>query len=200
MAKTFTANIFSVSSLRQLKKDLTEYRNSLQFKLETFVKILLDEGIKVAWQHSEDIPGALGSHKMGEHVSFMTEPIETSEGTVYGVLLGRGDTITGMWYENDGEGGYRMVSDTINALLVLEFGTAAMALPQQDAFGVTAGQGTKSKRGHEDDFAWKIITKVSNGKPVAWKTATAIQPTQPMYHAGLAMFEKIQEAAKIAFK
>ena len=78
MAKTFTANIFSVSSLRQLKKDLTEYRNSLQFKLETFVKILLDEGIKVAWQHSEDIPGALGSHKMGEHVSFMTEPIETS--------------------------------------------------------------------------------------------------------------------------
>lgn len=200
MAKEFTVNIFSASSLRQLKKDLIAYRDSLQGKLERFVQILLDEGVRVAQEHSQDIDGALGTHKMGRHVYFSAEPIETSDGVVHGIMLGQGDTIAGYWFQGDGHGNYEEVSDTINALMVLEFGTAAMALPPQTAFGVVGGQGTKSRNGHEDDFAWKIITRIDkDGNPVEWKNATAIQPTQPMYHAGLAMYEKVKEAALAAF-
>lgn len=201
MAKTYTANVFSAKSLKQLQKDLKEYRDSLQGKLERFVKILLDEGVMVAQERSQDIDGALGTHKMGRHVYFSAEPIETTNGVVHGIMLGQGDTIVGYWYQNDGQGNYEEVSDTINALMALEFGTAAMALPPQTAFGVVGGQGTKSRNGHETDYAWKIITRVdSNGNPVEWKNATAIQPTQPMYHAGLAMYEKVREAAIAVFR
>lgn len=201
VAKTFSVNVFSVSSLRQLKKDLQTYRDSIDGKLEKLMRILLDEGISVAQEKSEDEPGALGTHKMGRHVFFSAEPIETSDGKVYGVMIGRGDTITGHWYVNDGEGNYSQVSDTINALMALEFGTAALAVEPTTAFGVDGGRGTKSKYGHENDFAWKIITRIdSKGKPVEWKNATAIMPTQPMYHAGLAIYEKVKEAALVAFK
>lgn len=200
MAKTLRVNVFSASSIRQLKKDLIAYRDSIDVKLQRLVDSLLETGINTAIEHSADKAGPLGTHKMGRHVYFSSEPIETVDGTVHGIMLGEGDTIVGRWFQNDGHGNYTEVSDTINALMVLEFGTAALALEPQTAFGVVGGQGTKSRNGHENDFAWKIITRVDkDGNPVEWKDATAIQPTQPMYHAGLAMYEKVKETALAVF-
>ena len=201
MGKTLKANAFSIESLRELQKELTKYRDSLQGKMEKFITLLLKEGIKVALEKSADIDGALGTHEMGRHVFFGAEPVETKDGVVYGLMIGTGDDIVGEWYANDGNGNYVPQKDVINALMALEFGTAAMALPPTEAFGVLGGRGTFPALYHEDDYAWHIVTKVdSKGKPVEWKTATAIQPTQPMYHAGLAMYQKIRQAAITAFR
>lgn len=208
MGKTLTANAFSVKSLRALQKELERYRDSLQGKMERFITLLLEEGIKVAQEYSQDEEGAFGTHQMGKSVFFYHEPVETSDGKVYGIMIGEGDDIpAGTYYVNDGKGNYTPITgDSINALLALEFGTAAQALPTQSAFGVTGGKGTLSKYGHDDDMAWKIVTRIGKDeksdriKPVDWKNATAIKPTQPMYHAGLAMYQKIRQAAITAFR
>lgn len=200
MGKTLKANVFSVKSLRALQKELEKYRDSLQGKMETFIALLLEEGVKVAQERSTDVSGAFGTHEMGKHVFFGAEPVETKDGVVYGVMIGTGDEIVGEWFANSGNGFYFPQKDTINALMALEFGTAAMAVPPTTAFGVTGGRGTFPALYHEDDYAWKIVTKIdSKGKPIAWKNATAINPTQPMYHAGLAMYQKIRQAAVTAF-
>lgn len=208
MGKTLTANTFSVKSLRALQKELERYRDSLQGKMERFITLLLEEGIKVAREYSQDDNEKFGTHQFGKSVFFYHDPVETSDGKVYGVLIGEGDDIpAGTYYVNDGKGNYTPITgDSINALLALEFGTAAQALPQQSAFGVTGGQGTLSKYGHENDMAWKIVTALGKDKdsgrikPIAWKTATSVKPTQPMYHAGLAMYQKVKEAAITAFR
>ena len=207
MGKTLTANAFSVKSLRALQKELEKYRDTLQGKMEKFITILLDEGVRVAQMKAVDKSGALGTHQMGRHVYFGAEPVETVDGVVHGIMIGTGDDIpAGTYYVNDGNGNYTPISnDSINALLALEFGTAMMALPQQTAFGVTGGRGTLSKYGHDEDYAWKIITKIGkdengNIRPIEWKNATAISPTQPMYNAGLAMYQKVKEAAITAFR
>ena len=201
MGKTLTANAFSIKSIKALQKELKEYRDSLQGKMERFIELLLKEGVTTACEKAVDIDGALGTHKMGTHVFFCSEPVQTSEGVVYGVMIGTGDDIVGEWYQNDGNGRYVPQKDTINALMALEFGTAAMALPPTEAFGVLGGRGTFPALFHEDDFSWKIVTKIdSKGNPVEWKTATAIQPTQPMYHAGLAMYQKVKQTAYAVFR
>ena len=203
MGKTLTANAFSVKSLRALQKELERYRDSLQGKMELFIELLLNEGIRVAFEKSKDISGALGTHQMGRFVFYDYEPIETSDGKVYGVMVGYGKDIPARtYYVNDGHGNYTPITEnSINALMALEFGTAAMALPPTTAFGVRGGQGTLSKYGHDSDFAWKIITRLDGkGKPIEWQDATAIQPTQPMYNAGLAMYQKVKEAAITAFR
>ena len=200
MGKTLKANAFSVSSLKELQKELKAYRDSLQGKMEKFITLLLKEGVTTASLKSSDISGALGTHEMGKHVYFGAEPVETKDGVVYGLMIGTGDDIVGEWYVNDGNGNYYPQKDVINALMALEFGTAAMALPPTEAFGVLGGRGTFPALYHEDDFAWHIVTKIdSKGNPIEWKTATAIQPTQPMYHAGLAMYQKIRQTAVAVF-
>lgn len=205
MGKTFTANAFSVSSLKKLQKELKAYSDSLQGKMERFITLLLKEGVRVAREKSADIEGPLGTHEMGKHVFFEAEPVETADGIVYGIMIGTGDDIVGEWYANDGNGNYLHQKDVINALMAIEFGTAAMALPPTEAFGVVGGRGTFPALYHEEDYAWHIITKVGVDKetgktiPIEWKPATAIQPTQPMYNAGLAMYQKIKQTAIAVF-
>lgn len=199
MSRTFKANVFSAKSLRELQKELTEYRDSLQGKMQTFMERLLAEGIVVAEKYSEDVNGRYGTHKMGALVSF-NKSVETSEGKIYGILVGTGKDVIGEWYVNDGSGNYSRTQAEINSLLAIEFGTAALALRPQDAFGVHGGKGTLARHGHENDKAWYIITGLDNkGKPEKFKLATAIEPTRPMYQAGLAMYEKVKEIGKEVF-
>lgn len=194
------ANMFSVSSLKQLKKDLEKYKKSLPNKMKIFVDELLKIGIEAA-EANVDVGGRYGTHKMKDlgHIEFRRE-VNTADGKVYGIMFGHGEDVHGEWYENDGNGAYHLVEDTINSMLAVEFGTAGKALPIQDAFGVTAGQGQKA-RYHANDDEWYIITALDkDGKPAAWKPATAITPSRPMYQAGLKMYEGVKKAAEVAFR
>lgn len=201
MAKVLKANVFSVKSLRQLKKDLEQYRDSLEGKTKTFISILLDEGIRVAQEKAVDEGGKYGTHEMVKrgHIMFTRDSF-MSNGAACGIMYGTGGDILGQWYINDGNGNYTLETGFINSLMAIEFGTAAKALPKQESFDVVGGKGTLAKYGHDNDLGWYIVTKIDGkGKPIEWKEATAITPTQPMYYAGLAMYEKIKEAAITAF-
>ena len=207
MGKRLTANAFSAKSLKALQKELEKYKDSLQGKMEKFIALLLDEGVRVAREiSSKDTEGSYGTHKMANHAFFEAEPIKTTDGVVYGIMIGSGDDIVGEWYTNDGNGNYVKQKDVINALMALEFGTAAKALPAQESFGVLGGQGTFPALYHGNDCEWHIITKVGVDKktgktvPVEWKPATAITPTRPMYNAGLAMYQKVKQAAIEVFR
>ncbi len=195
------ANVLSVSSLENLKKDLKAYRDSLEDKLSIFVEELLKIGIETAEQNV-DAGGTYGTHEMAQlgNISFRKE-VTTADGKVYGIMYGSGGDVTGEWYVNDGNGHYTLKTDTINSMLAVEFGTAGKALPAQDGFGVSGGQGTMSRYGHQNDNAWYIVTGLDEkGKPNEWKAATAITPTRPMYKAGLAMYEEVKKAAEAAFR
>lgn len=200
MGKNYTVNVFSTKSIRQLKKELIKYRDSLEGKCMTFIKRLLDEGISAAQQNATGESGTFGTHKMYKYVSFTAEPVETSDGVVYGVMVGSGQDIKGTWYENDGSGHYTQVSDTINALLALEFGTAAQFIDPSSVFTKSDISVSRGKNGHQNDMGWYIITGLDDkGKPNEWKFATSIKPSQPMYKASLAIMEKIVTVAKEVF-
>ena len=169
--------------------------------MEVFVEELLKIGIEEAKENINK-GGKFGTHKMADLGNvFFRKEVNTADGKVYGIMFGHGDDVHGEWYENDGNGAYHLVEDTINSMLAIEFGTAGKALPVQDAFGVTAGQGQKA-RYHANDDEWYIVTAIDpdKGNPIAWKRATAIEPTQPMYHAGIAMYEGVKKAAEVAFR
>ena len=183
-------------TLAEIAEQLYEYADSLDDKNERFVKTLIDKGIKVAEQYSVDIEGEFGTHKMGRLVTFSSK-VDANTNGVVGYLIGEGQDVESEWVSPSGE---EIRSGSINSLLALEFGTAGMALPPQEAFGGVGGQGTNSFYGHEQDLVWYFNTGEVNDKNKAvWKKATAIQPTQPMFHAVTEMINLIEETAKEVF-
>ena len=182
--------------MAEIAEQLYEYADSLDDKNERFVKTLIDKGIKVAEQYSVDIEGEFGTHKMGRLVTFSSK-VDANTNGVVGYLIGEGQDVESEWVSPSGE---EIRSGSINSLLALEFGTAGMALPPQEAFGGVGGQGTNSFYGHEQDLVWYFNTGEVNDKNKAvWKKATAIQPTQPMFHAVTEMINLIEETAKEVF-
>lgn len=177
----------STASVQRAIKEVKDYKKSLEAKNKLFVDKLLDIGIEVAKENAVDIPGTFGTHHMGEYVSFSKE-LSNSKGKSKGLILGMGAEI----YSAVNEG------RSINSLMALEFGTAALALEPQAMFGVSGGRGTNSRSGHENDLVWWAYT-VENGKRIR-KKLTAIEPTRPMYHAATEMLLQIQRVAQEVFE
>ena len=177
-------------SIDNLIDELNDYSNSLDDKVKIFVDRLLEIGVKTA-ENVPGIPGTFGSHKMENYVSFYKE-LDVEKDGCHGVMLGVGETFDVTW----GERGEK--SGSINALLSLEFGTAALAVPKTTKFGATGGKGTNSRYGHQDDAEWYFaIGKDENG--MIWKKATAIHPTHPMMKASDEMLRQIKKVAKEVF-
>lgn len=187
--KKFKATL-NKNSLNKLVRQLEEYRDGLDGKMATFIEKLLDVGIKVARFQSIDVPGQFGTHQMGRYVTFEKE-IEVGNNTCRGLMLGIGETLFSTWYAREERHG------SINAIMALEFGTAALALSVREAFGAVGGQGTNSKYGHENDMEWFLYKE--NGGHVERIKATAIRPTRPMYNAALEMSRQIVETAREVF-
>ena len=183
-------------SIDCLADELLKYADSLKDKNERFIAELLDKGIKVARDKTIDVDGTFGSHKMGHYVTFEME-CNSKGSSVEGILIGVGQNIITQWMSPDNS---EPRVGIINALHVLEFGTAAKALEPQTAFGVMGGQGTNSFYGHEDDLVWYFNTGEKDEKGrTKWKKATAITPTQPMYYAATEMLQAIEDVAKNIF-
>lgn len=178
----------SYGGLLNISRKLKDYAKSLEAKNALFITLLTGRGIKVARQRAAE-----GTHHMGEFISFETE-VSGEKGTTVGVITGTGQTFPSTWLDRSGKEQNGMVYP----LSMLEFGSAGLALPEQDAFGGHGGQGSFSVSGHENDIWW-YVTKVYPDGRVVRKLATAIAPTRPMYNAMLRMRHDIMECAKIAF-
>ena len=113
-------------SIEKTVKELEKYRDSLSSKSEQFINRLMDEGIKVAYQHLGRYTG---------YVEFTKEI--TNDGTHYvGVLIGENSKpFINTWKVKSGE-----KSVEVNSILMAEFGSGWLANVIWDVSGV--GQGT----------------------------------------------------------
>lgn len=188
MRKKIKVNLFSVRSLESLKDSLQEYRDSLDRRCEAFVNDLLKIGIDTAVMKASETDGdPYGTHQMARYITFTAKAAELTEYGVRGIMIARGETLHSEWFRTVGEGEAESVQGEINALLVVEFGTAIFNLN---------GSGAR----HASESDWYFATSVDkNGKPTNWKHATAIQPTRPLHNAFLEMEQAIEEAAKRNF-
>jgi len=180
----------SESGINKLIDDLNEYKDSLDDKAELFVQKLLDIGITRA-ESVPGISGTFGTHKMENYV-YYTKEFEQSIDGYDGFIVGVGMEFDVTWGAHDEKHG------SLNALKALEFGTAGLALPPTNVFGVTGGQGTNSQYGHANDTEWYFLERDANGKVVR-QTATAIKPTRPMMQAMEEMISQMNKIAKEVF-
>lgn len=176
--------------LESLVRQLEGYAKTLDEKNERFLELLLECGIKKAEQSI-----ATGTHHMPERISFYKE-FESDGHSIKGIMVGVGETFPSHWYDADGV----EHNDEVYPLAMMEFGSAGYAVPPANAYGGYGGKGTFSVSGHEDDYSWWIVTEIdSEGKPVAKKLGTAVEPTSPMYHAMEEMKAQIRDCARKAF-
>lgn len=177
----------SDDGIKNAIQELVDYSNSLEEKTRKFVELLQDVGITTA-----DLVLSIGTHTMPSRIRFEKE-IESDGSYTLGVLVGIGETFFSSWIDANGTEHL----DEVFPLAMMEFGSAAYALPPQDAYGGSGGQGTFSVMGNDTKASW-YVTRIDDGEKRKVK-ATAIRPTRPMYNAMIQMRQQLVECARQAF-
>lgn len=169
----------NTNSINKAIDDLKEYKLSLRRKSEEFVGRLLDEGIKVAYQH---VPSEYSGY-----IEFTKEI--TGGQQVVGVLTGK-DTkpFISTWIVKGGE-----KSVEVSGILMAEFGSGWLANVMWDVTGV--GQGTFPGQTHAFDTQGWFWTDTEGVKHHSRGT----NPTYPMYSAEMAMLRNIDSIAREVF-
>ena len=166
-------------SIKKAIKELEDYRNSLKAKSELLVSRLLDEGIKVAYQHTG---------KYGGYVEFKKE-IEGGEQCV-GLLIGSdAKPYLSTWKYKDG-----VKTAEVSGLYMLEFGSGWLANVIWDVQGV--GQGTFPEQTHAfDEHGW--FWEDEDGTR---HHSRGEEPHYPMYFADMTMLSQVDKIAREVFR
>ena len=177
----------STSGIEKLIKQLEDYKKSIREKNKLFLEKLAERGIEAAQDNASK-----GTHTMPSRITFKRE-IKTEDGVLTAYVIGEGQPFQSDWVDAfDVEH-----HDMVYPLSMLEFGSAGLALQEQDAFGGHGGQGTFTRIGHDAETSWYVKRGDKNNNEV--RHATAIRPTRPMYNAAEAMIKEIQDIAKEVF-
>ena len=178
MAKKFTVDILSPSSIDKLKKELTNYRNSLQGKCRILVERLSAQGLTIAEAKVNESP--LGS--------YITLRVETNE-----ISSGAESSIIGVGFVKQ-TAGY----EDFNILLAVEFGAGSIInkgngnpYASQMGYGPTTFPGQK----HAEEDYWHYWDEESE----SWKTTSGIKATMPMYNAFIGIKKIIATTAREVF-
>lgn len=180
MAKhRFKANVFSMSSLEKLKRELMEYRDSLQEKTDLFVKRLAEAGIPVI------------DEKMAQ-ANFTVDEKGIRSGS---------DTNHNTYVKLNAFGDYSQATLVVEGadLLFIEFGSGVhyngaagtSPHPKGAEFGYTIGSygdghGRQDTWGYIDDSGSLVLTH-------------GTEATMPMYSAYLKIMEDYIDIAKEVF-
>lgn len=131
MGKKIIVDIFDSKSINRAIKQIQQYQNDLQRKVQIFVDILSKEGLQVVQTTMESIP-------LEEKGSYYTEVMNTSRGDIVGAAI-------------------RLSGDKV---LFIEFsagityGTDSYPLPSGDGYGM----GTYPGKGHWDSpYGWWYV-------------------------------------------
>lgn len=168
-------------SLNHAIGELKRYRESLAVKNETFVRKLLDVGIKMAEQN-------VGGY--GKYIQFYKQ----GKGGIrtVGFLIADDNPITVEW-DYKGEKKTAQVSP----LLMAEFGSGRLAEVLFAISGV--GQGTFPGQTHANDpkgWNYKEWDENHKGK---WHHSIGSRPTHPMYKADMEMIQQIETIGREVF-
>lgn len=166
------------NSIKNVIDELEKYRLTLEAKSEELVNRLLDEGIKVAYQHVGRYAG---------YVEF-TKDVQGGQQCV-GVLTGK-DTqpFISTWKVKGGE----RVAE-VSGILMSEFGSGWLANVIWNVSGV--GQGTFPGQTHAFDPQGWYWTDQDGVK----HHSKGEQPHYPMYFADMTMLSQIDSIAREVF-
>lgn len=178
MKKTFTAKL-SVNSIKQLQKELQEYRQSIPSRVAKALSILADKGISVA----EETANSSGT--FGKCVEFTKTVPEIVGNEVTAIMKGIDLGIDMSWQQADGS----VKTVSTNALMMLEFGSGRYADSEH--------RGTFPDSTHGlDPNGWYFKPAGSN----QWVHSYGYKPKQPMLKAYLEMEEQVRNAFEEAFR
>lgn len=166
-------------SIKNAIKELEDYKVSLKSKSERFVSRLIDEGIKVAYQH-------LGRYE--GYVEF-TKEIDNQSTQCVGLLIGKDSKpFISTWKYKGGEKSVEM-----SGILMAEFGSGWLANVIWNVGGV--GQGTFPGQTHAFDSQGWWWTDTNGVK----HHSRGEEPHYPMYFADMAMLSQIDMIAREVF-
>lgn len=168
----------SVQEIKQLQKDLMQYRDSLTDKCRKLTEELAKIGANV-------INAKVSESPLGEYVTLQTDITEEKTGCK-AILI-----TTGEVKEQEGYAPF-------NILLAIEFGAGIHynkeENPKEDEFGY--GVGTFPGQIHAwQDEGWYYWDEESK----QWRHTYGVKATMPMYNAGMEIQKKIIEIAKEVF-
>ena len=177
--KRFKANL-SVDGIESLKRQLLDYKQSLNGKCQLFIQRLAQEGITVAQQN-------VGG--FGKYITFSTAITQSSVNGCKGVMLATNTgIITSQWLTQEGE-----KSADVSPLLMVEFGSGLRAKNPKNVPGV--GTGTFPGQTHATNpngWWYKDLDGV-------WHHSYGMTPKMPMYMASIEMHKKITKVAREVF-
>lgn len=166
-------------SIKNLIDDLKDYRSLLRSRSERLVERLIDEGIKVAYQHIGRYSG---------YVEF-TKEIDNQTTQCVGLLIGKDSKpFISKWIRGGQE-----VEAEVSGLLMSEFGSGWLSNVIWNVSGV--GQGTFPGQKHAFDAQGWYWTDSQGNK----HHSKGEEPHYPMYFADMAMLSQIDLIAREVF-
>ena len=166
----------STEGLRNMIRQLNEYKDDLQIKADDFVQRLAEIGIKVAYYSVYSDWRSL--------VEFRYEPMNLGEGELIGQDV---SVIHRVWYT---KGGAVNGEADVSPLLMSEYGAGSYAL--------TGHRGTFPGQKHAFQQEWFWYDE--NGTKHSSEDDYHIIATQPMYRAMVVMMQKVKKVAKEVFR
>lgn len=179
MAKKILKTNLSISSIRQLQKDLEGYKTDMERKCRTLAKSLSEIGINVAQARIEESP-------LGKYVTIKTDTTEEQTGCK-AILVAVGET-----FEHEGYAPF-------NSLLAIEFGAGIRYNSEENpkAPDLGFGVGTFPNQTHAfDKNGWWFWSEENQ----AWIHSYGVKATMPMYQASMEIQQNIVMMARKIFK
>lgn len=169
----------SISSIRQLQKDLEKYKQDLVRNCEEFVRRLANEGIEVAKNNT-------GNY--GHYITFSVKTEPNKDGCKGIMLATETGKITSAWQTKDG-----IKTADVSPLLMVEFGSGWRAENPMNVPDV--GQGTFPGQSHAFDKEGWYWVDLNDELHHSY----GVTPKMPMYLASLKMQDKVMEISKDIF-
>lgn len=186
--KTFRVDVLSVSSIENLKKELTAYKNQLPDKLQRFTSRLADVGISVG-KANIGVLDDLGN--VSSLVQFTKKVDKNTYGAETLMIMSDIMPLTKAWLGSGGE----VRTSEVSPSLMYEYGSGFEAVDLNENKNPQAGQGTFPGQTHAfDSGGWKWMDLDGT-----WHRSKGITPTTPMYKATIEMYNQVIAIAKEVF-
>lgn len=185
--KTFRVDVLSVSSIENLKKELTAYKNQLPDKLQRFTSRLADVGISVG-KANIGVLDDLGN--VSDLVQFTKKVDKNTYGAETLMIMSDIVPVYSSWWGKDG-----IRTAEVSPSLMYEYGSGFHAKDLNAIKNPQAGQGTFPGQVHAKDpggWWWVDLDGVKH-------ESDGIEPTTPMYKATIEMYNQVVAIAKEVF-
>lgn len=178
MGKTKITMNLSEQSIRKAIKELEQYKQDINRKIEIFTEKLAQRGIKVAEQRINESP-------LGKKTVTLRTEVKNTDGVSRVVLVATGEIKQSKDYP------------PFNTLLAIEFGAGIhynpVPNPNADKFGLGVGSFPGQIHAYEDYwFYW-------DEKQQKWLPTHGVEATMPMYKASVEIIESVKDVAKEVF-